>query len=71
MSLKAWLIPMLSTFTGIGFTIFSFYTGEVVTESQIRLLDYLLVMTLGSGAIGATKKGFKEYQAYKSIKEDK
>ena len=27
--------------------------------------DYLIIMTLGSGAIGATKKGFEKYQEYK------
>ena len=65
MSLKGWIIPYLSFAVGIGFTSFSFITGQDITESQFKLFEYLILMTLGSGAIGATKKGFEKYQEYK------
>lgn len=66
MSFKSWLIPLLSTFTGVGFTIFSFVTGQEVTASHVQLIDYLLFLTLGSGAIGATKAGYEKYTEYKN-----
>ncbi len=65
MSLKGWIIPYLSFGVGLGFTAFSFITGQEVTESQYKLFEYLILMTLGSGAIGATKAGFSKYQEYK------
>ncbi len=65
MSLKGWIIPYISFGVGIGFTAITFLTGEPVNETHWKLLDYIIVMTLGSGAIGATKKGFEKYQEYK------
>ena len=65
MSAKGWIIPYLSTAVGLGFTIFSFVTGQEITESQFQLFQYLILLTLGSGAIGATKKGFQSYQEFK------
>jgi len=65
MSFKGWVIPFLSAGVGIGFTVFSFATGQEITESQYKLFEYLILMTLGSGAIGATKSGFSKYQEYK------
>ncbi len=65
MSLKGWIIPYISFAVGIGFTAITFFTGQEINETHFRLLDYLIVMTLGSGAIGATKKGFEKYQEYK------
>jgi len=66
MSFKAWLIPYLSMIVGVGFTAFTFITGNEVTPSQYQLLEYLLYLTLGSGAIGASKKGFEKYQEFKN-----
>ena len=65
MSFKNWLIPYLSMIVGVGFTAFTFATGNEVTESQFKMLEYLLFLTLGSGSIGAARKGFKDYQQYK------
>jgi len=65
MSLKSWIIPYVSFAVGIGFTIYSFSTGNPVDESMFRFIDYLIVMALGSGAIGATKSGFNKYQEFK------
>lgn len=65
MSFKSWLIPMLGTIVGVGFTVFSFVTNQDVNETHVQLLDYLLKLTLGSGAIGAANGGFKLYQNYK------
>jgi len=65
LSFKSWVIPFLSAGVGIGFTLFSFVTGQEITESQFQLFNYLIMLTLGSGAIGATNKGFKSYQEYK------
>lgn len=65
MSFKSWLIPLLSTFTGVGFTIFSFVTNQEVNETHVKLLDYLLYLTLGSGAVGMANAGFTKYTAYK------
>jgi len=63
---KSWIIPFASTIIGLGFVAFSFLTGIEVLQSHAELLDYLLVLTLGSGAIGATNKGFKKYQEFKN-----
>ncbi len=66
MSLKSWIIPLASTIIGLGFVVFSFISGIEVMESHSNLLDYLLVLTLGSGAIGATNKDFKKYQEFRN-----
>lgn len=66
MSFKGWIIPYLSFAVGLGFTIFTFVTGNVIDESTYKLFEYLMVMTLGSGAIGASKAGFDKYQEYKN-----
>jgi len=63
---KSWIIPFASTFIGLGFIVFSFLSGIDVNASHAELLDYLLVLTLGSGAIGATNKGFKKYQEFRT-----
>ena len=65
MSFKSWLIPMLSTFIGVGFTIFSFVTNQEVNQTHVQLLDYLLYLTLGSGAVGMANAGFTKYTQYK------
>lgn len=65
MSKKSWAITALPTIVGVGFTLFSFVTGHVVDESQAKLLDYLLVLGLGSGVTGAANAGFKRYQQFK------
>jgi len=44
----------------------SFVFGAEINETHVRMLDYLLVLTLGSGAIGASSKGFKRYQEFKN-----
>jgi hypothetical protein len=62
----SWLMPLLPMFTGVGFTLVTFITGTEVNETHVQLLDYLLVSTLGAGAIGATKSGFSKYQEYKA-----
>jgi len=64
MSFKSWIIPYVSFAVGIGFTVYSFVTGNPVDESMFRFIDYLIVMTLGSGAIGATNAGYKKYQEF-------
>jgi hypothetical protein len=51
---------------GVSFTIITFITGEVVNETHVQLLDYLLVSTLGTGAIGAAKAGHGKYVSYKA-----
>lgn len=66
MSLKGWVIPYLSMAIGLGFVGLSFVSGQDVNSTHVQLLDYLLVMTLGSGAIGASKKGFEKYQEFKN-----
>ncbi len=66
MSLKGWIIPYISFAVGIGFTAITFISGQDVNQTHVQLLDYIIVMTLGSGAIGATKKGFEKYQEYKA-----
>jgi hypothetical protein len=65
LSVKGWIIPYISFAVGMGFTAITFLTGETVNETHWKLLDYIIVMTLGSGAIGATKKGFEKYQEFK------
>ncbi len=66
MSVKSWIIPFLSTGIGLGFVVINFITGVEIVESHVQLLDYLLVLTLGSGAIGASNAGFKRYKENKS-----
>jgi len=66
MSVKTWIIPFLSTGIGLGFVIVNFISGVDVNASHVQLLDYLLVLTLGSGAIGASTSGFKKYKEFKS-----
>lgn len=61
----SWLLPVLPMIVGVGFSIVTFVTGENINETHVKLLDYLLVSTLGSGAIGATKSGYKAYTDYK------
>lgn len=58
---------MLSTFIGLGFVVFSFVSGLAITESHVELLDYLLVLALGSGAVGAANKGYKRYTDSKKL----
>ena len=65
MSVKTWLIPFLSTGIGLGFVLVSFVTGVDVNQTHVQLLDYLVILTLGSGAIGATTTGFKKYKEFK------
>jgi len=65
LSLKGWIIPYISFAVGIGFTAITFLTGNEINETHYRLLDYIIVMTLGSGAIGATKKGYEKYVDFK------
>lgn len=50
---------------GLSFTVITFLTGEAVNETHVQLLDYLLVSTLGTGAIGAAKAGHSKYVTYK------
>jgi hypothetical protein len=66
MGFKSWFIPYLGITVGVGFTIYSFVTGNAVNETHVQLLDYLLYLTLGSGAIGAANSGFKKYSEYKA-----
>ena len=66
MSVKSWIIPFLSTGIGLGFVIANFLTGIDVNETHVQLLDYLLILTLGSGAIGASNAGFKRYKENKN-----
>ena len=65
MSFKSWIIPFLSTAIGLGFVAINFITGVDVNPTHVQMLDYLLVLTLGSGAVGATNAGFKRYQEFK------
>jgi len=62
---KSWIIPYLSTAIGLGFVFISFVSGVEINETHVQLLDYLVILTLGSGAIGATNKGFKRYTEFK------
>jgi len=66
MSFKSWIIPFLSTAVGLGMVISSFVFGTDINPTHVSMLDYLLVLTLGSGAIGASSKGFKKYQEFKN-----
>ena len=66
MSVKTWIIPFLSTGIGLGFVVMSFLYGQDVNSTHVQLLDYILVLTLGSGAIGASTVGFKRYKEFKS-----
>jgi len=65
MSVKSWIIPFLSTAVGLGFVAITFLTGVDVNPTHVQMLDYLLVLALGSGAVGATNAGFKRYQEFK------
>ena len=65
MSFKSWIIPFLSTGIGLGFVAITFLTGVDVNDTHVQLLDYVLVLALGSGAIGASNAGFKRYQEFK------
>ena len=65
MSFKSWIIPFLSTAIGLGMVISSFVFGTDINETHVSMLDYLLVLTLGSGAIGASNAGFKKYTEFK------
>jgi len=62
---KSWIIPYLSTGIGLGFVLISFVSGVDINETHVQLLDYLVILALGSGAIGATNKGFKRYTEFK------
>lgn len=66
MSVKSWIIPFLSTAIGLGFVAVTFVTGVEVNETHVQLLDYLVILTLGSGAIGASSAGFKRYKEFKN-----
>jgi len=65
-NVKSWIIPYLSAAIGLGFTALSFLFDVEVNETHVQLLDYLLYLTLGSGAVGAANAGFKRYTAYKA-----
>ena len=65
MSVKTWIIPFLSTGIGLGFVVMSFLSGQDVNSTHVQLLDYILVLNLGSGAIGASTVGFKRYKEFK------
>lgn len=65
MNIKSWIIPFLSTAIGLGFVVITFLTGVDVNETHVQLLDYVLVLALGSGAIGASNAGFKRFQQFK------
>lgn len=66
MSAKSWIIPFLGTAVGVGFTLITFITGQEVNSTHVQLLDYLLYLTLGSGAVGMANAGFTKYTAYKN-----
>jgi len=66
MSVKTWIIPFLSTAIGLSFVGISFLFGVDINATHVELLDYLLVLTLGSGAIGASNAGFKRYTEFKN-----
>jgi hypothetical protein len=50
---------------GLSFTVYSFVSGNPVTGDEEKLINYLLTLTLGTGAIGAAKKGHELYLSYK------
>ena len=62
----SWLLPVLPMIVGVGFTLITFISGTEVNETHVQLLDYLLISTLGTGAIGAAKSGHGKYQEYKA-----
>jgi len=62
---KSWLIPYLSMIVGVGFVVYSFVTGIDINQTHVQMLDYLLMLTLGSGAVGMANKGFKRYTEFK------
>lgn len=66
MNLKSWIIPYLSTAIGLGFVIVSFVNETQINETHVQMLEYLLVLTLGSGAVGMANKGFKRYTEFKN-----
>lgn len=66
MSFKSWIIPFLSTGIGLAFVGISFVSGQDVNQSHVQLLDYLLVLALGSGAVGASNAGFKRYTEFRN-----
>lgn len=66
MNHKSWIIPYLSMIVGVGFTVYSFATGIEITDAHVSMLNYLLMLTLGSGAVGMANKGFKRYTEYKN-----
>ena len=61
-------MPILPTLIGVGFTIYTFISGNPITDSEVKVLDYLLYTTLGTGAIGAAKAGHERYVQYKEKK---
>jgi len=65
MSAKSWLITALPILVGVGLTLVTFVTGVDVNPTHTQLLDYLLVLGLGSGAIGSANAGYKKYVDYK------
>ncbi len=66
MSVKSWIIPFMSTAIGLGFVAVSFISGIEINATHVQLLDYLVILTLGSGAIGVTNSGFKKYKEFKT-----
>ncbi len=66
MSFKSWIIPFLSTGIGLAFVSINFVFGYDINETHVQMLDYLLVLTLGSGAVGASNAGFKRYAEFKN-----
>lgn len=66
MNHKSWIIPYLSMIVGVGFTVYTFVTGIPITEAHVSMLNYLLMLTLGSGTVGMANKGFKRYLEYKN-----
>lgn len=68
MSAKSWLMPILPMIIGLAFTSITFVTGEEINETHIQLLDYLLILTLGTGSIGVANKGYQRYTEYKKAR---
>jgi len=65
LSVKAWLMPILPMVIGLAFTVITFVTDVTITDSHVQLLNYLLMLTLGTGSIGVANKGFKQYNEYR------
>lgn len=65
----SWLLPVLPMLVGVGFTLITFITNTEVNETHVQLLDYLLISTLGTGAIGAAKSGHSKYAEYRKKAE--